>query len=224
VAEVLHDTFLCPTELRLTGNPRVIALVGPSGAGKTTTAAKLAGHLSLARGARVVLISTDVHRIGAFPQLQALGELMQVPVLTALTPSDALAKVRQARREHDVVIIDTPACSGPGPVWESLLDTLIAVEPEELLLTLAANTKPSDVQRTARHYGATLPLGGVVVTKLDESGDPGILVNVAWRFQTPVVWLGTGPDIPADLEAATPQQLVNRVWSTRLAAHAEVGS
>lgn len=218
VADALHEVFLKADGGARHADPRVIVLVGPSGAGKTSTLAKLAGHWALARGKKVALVSTDTQRIGAFAQLQALGDLMQLPVHGALSAADAVAKVRAAQREADLVLIDTPAVSGPGAAWDQLLDALIAIEPDELQLVLAATTKPADVNRLTQHFGAGLPLAGVIVTKLDESADAGLLINLAWRYRLPLTWLGTGPDIPGDLTVATPTSLVARAWTHRITA------
>jgi flagellar biosynthesis protein FlhF len=217
LADTLYDAFAVTGEPRLNGEARVVAFIGPSGAGKTTTVAKLAGRYGLGRDARVVLVTLDTQRIGAAAQLQALGDLMGVPVIAARNAADAAARLRVARLNCDLVLIDTPACSGTGsPGWDQVLDALIGLEPDEIHLVVAATTKAADVRRSVEQFTAALPLAAVVVTKTDESADLGLLVNIAWRHHLPFSFLGCGPDIPGDVELATTPRLVQLAWTRRL--------
>lgn len=217
VAEILLDTFQCPGEIDLAHGPKVIALVGPSGVGKTTTAAKLAARYGCESGARVLLASADTQRVGTFEQIRALGQLMELPTWALRSPAEAQAKVQMARQTHDLILVDTAACAAAdGEEWERLLDTLIAIDPDEIHVVVSAAMKLKDVERTVRTFREALPLHGAVVTKLDESGDPGLVVDLAWRCLMPISFLGTGHQIPGDLETATPDSLLARVWSTRL--------
>lgn len=218
VAEVLLDTFQCTGEVDLSDGPKVVALVGPSGVGKTTTAAKLAGHYHLHHGAEVMLCSTDTQRVGTFEQLRALGELMQFATTSVHTPGEASRRVEMGRRTHDLILVDTAAAAPGCPDdWERLVDTLIAAEPDEILLVLSASYRPSDAARVVDRFRDSLPVRGAVITKLDESRDAGLLVNLAWRHLLPLSYLAAGPRIPGDLEVARTSKLVERVWSARLA-------
>ncbi|MBI5832270.1 MAG: NACHT domain-containing protein [Armatimonadetes bacterium] len=217
VADVLHDTLLCSGDIRLGDEPRVVALIGPSGVGKTSLIAKLAGRFALGQQARVVLVTTDARRVGSQAQLQALGDLLQMPVVIARNAAEAEQKLRVARRHSDLILIDTPACATTqGPAWESVLDTLIALEPDEIHLVLSASTKGGDLRRSVEAFGAALPLAALAITKTDEATDHGLLVNLAWRYQIPFSYLGTGADIPDDLELATSAKLVQLAWSKRI--------
>lgn len=217
VAEVLLETFQCGREPDWSDGPKVIAVVGPSGVGKTTTVAKLAGHLAFGRGARVMLASTDTQRVGAFEQIRAMGQLMELPTAALRNPSEAQAKLQMARQAHDVILVDTAACTPQdGDAWDRLLDTLIAVEPDEIHVVVAASMRTSEAARCVEYFRQVLPLHGAVVTKLDEASQAGLLVDLAWRCLLPITWLGTGHDVPGDLEQARPDPLLERVWSPQL--------
>ena len=217
VADLLHDTLSCTGDLKLGDEPKVVALIGPSGVGKTSLIAKLAGRFALGQQARVVLVTTDAHRVGSQAQLQALGDLLQVPVVIARNAAEAEQKLRVARRHSDLILIDTPACATTqGPAWEGVLDTLIALEPDEIHLVLSAATKSSDLRRSVEAFGAALPMAALAITKCDEATDHGLLVNLAWRYRIPFSYLGVGQDIPDDLEVATSAKLVQLAWSKRI--------
>ncbi|MBI2300936.1 MAG: hypothetical protein HYU66_18655 [Armatimonadetes bacterium] len=218
VSEALLDSFQCTGEVELGGGPKVVALVGPSGVGKTTTLAKLAAHFALVQHARVVLCSSDTKRVGTFEQIRAVGDLMQLPTSAIRPPAEASQRIELARRNSDVVLLDTAAAMpGRDPDWSDLVDMLIAVEPDEIHLVVSATLRAADLAHIVDGFRKALPLRGVVVTKLDESVEPGGLVDLAWRHLTPLSYLGVGPNVPGDLETATPDALLARVWSTRLA-------
>jgi flagellar biosynthesis protein FlhF len=217
VADVLHETFTCTGELRLGERPRVVALIGPSGVGKTTTVAKLAGRYAVGGEARVLMLSADGQRVGTFGQLQAFGELMQVPTAAARTPAEAQARLRLARSHCDLVLVDTPAChAASGPAWERLLEMLISLEADEIHLVLPAAARPADARRLIDGFAAALPLSGLILTKTDEAEDLGLLANIAWHGAIPFSFLADGPDAPGDLELATAHGLAQKVWSARL--------
>jgi len=222
VAEVLLETFQCGKEPDWSEGPKVIAVVGPSGVGKTTTVAKLAGHLALDRGARVMLASTDTQRVGAFEQIKAMGQLMELPTAALRNPAEAQAKLQLARQAHDVVLVDTAACTPQdGDAWDRLLDTLIAVEPDEIHVVVSATMRTSEAARCVEYFRQVLPLHGAVVTKLDEASQAGLLVDLAWRCLIPITWLGDGHEVPADLSLARPDPLLDLVWSPQLTAPTE---
>lgn len=216
VGEVLGRCFRAVPEWRL-DQPRVVVLAGPSGAGKTSTVAKLAARFGLRGGRRVLLVSCDTQRVGTFEQIQALGELMELPVTVVRTAAEAAAKLRGVRHAFDLILIDTPAVNEDAASWRRLTDILLAVEPDEVQAVLPATLRGSDARRVLTRLTDELHVAAVVVTKLDETTAPGLLADIAWRHGLPISYLGCGPEIPADLEPARAEALLDLVWSSRLA-------
>ena len=183
---------------------RVVALVGATGVGKTTTAAKLAAWAALHRGRSVALVSMDCYRIGATDQLRTYARIMQVPCEIALKPRD-LARALERHRKRDLVIIDT---SGKSPYDERHIEELArwfgADERIEPLLTVAATTKKEDLAAT---FDAYRPLGvrGLVLSKLDETRAYAVLCQQVAASRFPIACLATGQRGPEDFLLASPE-------------------
>ncbi len=184
--------------------PRVVALVGATGVGKTTTAAKLAAWAALHQGRSVALVSMDCYRIGATDQLRTYARIMQVPCEIALKPRD-LARALDRHRKRDLVIIDT---SGKSPYDERHVEELARwfgtdsrVEP---LLTVAATTKKEDLAAT---FDAYQPLGvrGLVLSKVDETRAYAVLCQQVAASRIPIACLATGQRVPEDFLLASPE-------------------
>ncbi len=195
---------------RANGRPYVIALVGPTGAGKTTTAAKLAVRPGTFGIGRTGLLTIDTYRVGGMDQLATYAELANVPfdvVYDAAEITDAFARLRDC----DVVIVDTPgrspAAADVTDRWRSLLD---AIAPDEVHLVLPATIRPDLAQgaerayRTSRaHVGAT----HLMLSKLDEVPAERGVADLALSMALPARWITDGQDVPADLAPAVPRLL-----------------
>lgn len=195
--------------LALSGRPAVVLLVGPAGAGKTTTAGKLARHLTR-KGRHPLLVCCDPFRPAAAEQLATLAARVQVPFANAPEPVPGLkAALAEARRTlRDVVIVDTPGVP-PGEAPPPFLGELVAeVKPGDVLLTLDALTG----QEAARIAEAFLPLGvtGVVLTKLDGDARGGAALSLPARIGRPIVLVGVG-EHPQDLEPFHPERMADRI-------------
>lgn len=185
--------------------PYCIALVGPTGAGKTTTAAKLAVRRGAFGAARAGLITIDTYRVGGMEQLSTYADLADVPfevVYDAKEVDGALKRLAGC----DVVIIDTPGRSPAAQElterWRSLLD---AFTPEEVHLVMPASLRADLAFDTARSYMATRAHCGathLLLTKLDEVPRETGVADLALSLQLPVRWIADGQDVPADLKPA----------------------
>ncbi len=210
VRERLQATAL-PTPLRrASGRPYVIALVGPTGAGKTTTAAKLAVRPGTFGIGRPGLLTIDTYRVGGMDQLATYAELANVPfdvVYDASEIGDAFSRLRDC----DVIIVDTPGRS-PNAAdvtdrWRTLLD---ALKPDEVHLVLPATIRGDlalaaerAYRTSSSHVGAT----HVMLSKLDEvPGERGV-TDLALSLALPTRWITDGQDVPADLAPAVPRLL-----------------
>ncbi len=187
------------------GKPCRLALVGPTGAGKTTTAAKLAVRRGMFGAARTGLLTLDTYRVGGMEQLATYAELADVPFEVVYDAREVDAAMKRLS-SCDVVIIDTPgrspAASELTERWRSLLDVL---HPDEVHLVLPASLRPDlaiDVARAYRasrtHCGAT----HLLLSKVDEVPRESGVTELALSLDLPTRWVTDGQDVPADLKPA----------------------
>jgi flagellar biosynthesis protein FlhF len=196
---------------------KVQALIGPTGVGKTTTIAKLAASYKLRHGKRVGLITADTYRIAAVDQLRTYAGIIGIPLEIALAPADiapALAKFEQC----DVVLVDTP---GRSPRDTARLDELSAVldaiGPARTHLVLSAGASVPVLKSAARCFGAMNP-DTLIVSKADEAGALGVLLDIARLTGLPLSYLTTGQEVPDDIEPARADRLARAVLEGGLPA------
>jgi len=188
------------------GCTKVVAFVGPTGAGKTTTLAKLAVSGKYHYKKKIALISADTYRMAALEHLNTFAGIAQLPLSAVYTPEELCAAV-QAHRDCDLILIDT---AGRGQKEEEhiteLKEILHAVEGVEVHLVVPANMKSADLLATARRFDL-LPVHNLIVTKVDETRTLGSLLNVLPRIGKPISYITTGQSIPEDIELANPHRL-----------------
>src|SRR3989304_4669843 len=213
VNEELVATLGEPGRLNLKGQqPRVVMLVGLQGSGKTTTAAKLARKLR-AQGERVMLVAADPYRPAAIPQLQTLGQAIDVPVFTGdAKPPDLCAEaVRSGEKQgKTVVIFDT---AGRTQINEELMQELVAIrertKPVEVILVADAMTGQEAV-RIAEGFHKQVGLTGLILTKVDGDARGGAAISMRSVTGVPIKFLGMGEKTDA-LEAFEPSRLAPRL-------------
>lgn len=190
--------------------PRIIALVGPTGVGKTTTIAKLAAHYALREGHRAALITIDNFRVGAVEQLKTYSRIMGVPVEVAATAAELEAAI-ELHSDKELILIDTAGRSHKDSEkieeLKGFLESRFAIE---IHLCLAATTRDREVLEIVERFGV-LSVSRVIFTKLDESESYGSIVNAHLRTKFPLSYFTTGQRVPEDLEIATPGRLAGLV-------------
>lgn len=198
-----HLLFAQPID----GRVRAVALVGPTGAGKTTTIAKIAADAALVRGMRVGLISIDRYRIGGTEQLQRYADLIGIEMEVA---SDAHSLEIALRRMHDaeLVLIDT---AGRSPrdidALSAMSETLQGVqEPVEVHLCIPTATRERELEVLAERYSLLRPTR-LISTKVDEAVCCGSVVAAQMVLGLPLGYLTTGQRVPEDIIGATPRAL-----------------
>ncbi|MDX2114392.1 MAG: flagellar biosynthesis protein FlhF [Planctomycetota bacterium] len=192
------------------GRPVTIALIGPTGVGKTTTVAKLAATFKLRQNKRVGLITCDTYRIAAVDQLRTYASIINVPLKVASTPAEMRAACA-ALADRDVVLIDT---AGRPPRDEQRLEELrallAAAEPHQTHLVLSsAAAEPVLLEAAARF--APLGCDRVIMTKLDEAVNFGVVVNVLRRLNARLSFVTTGQEVPDHIEVAAQERLARLV-------------
>ncbi len=213
--ERLIDAFAgiikCSGPLRLKkAGPRIMATVGPTGVGKTTTIAKLAAMYALNKGARVAMITTDNFRVGAIEQLKTYSKIMDVPLEVAATVKE-LETVLAKHADKDLILIDT---AGRSPKDREKLEELkVYLESHpaiETYLCISATTRDREMNEIVANY-SVLPISRLLFTKLDESESFGCIVNAQVRNKYPLSYFTTGQKVPEDIEVATARKLANLV-------------
>ena len=191
---------------------RVVALVGPTGAGKTTTIAKLAAHFALQEKKRVVLVTLDTYRMGACEQLEAYGELMRVPVALA-TNRREFARILDNHADKDIILVDTMGKSHREEKYCSQLKHIFQAAPErETHLVQSAATQEAVVNAGFRQF-APLGIDRVLFTKLDEAVNFGLLFNTAVRHRIPFSYFTTGQRVPEDIEVAAGEKVIRLIFN-----------
>jgi flagellar biosynthesis protein FlhF len=214
-APALQDMGLrCFVDTDPAGPLRMLALVGPSGMGKTTLAIKLAAIQALRKGRRVALMTLDDQRIGAVEQLRIYAGILGVPLAVATSAADARQAV-DGWSSMDVIIIDTPGVSpGENERRSEVRQILSALKCKEVHLVLNAGSRESDLMAVIEAWKRG-PVSCLAFTRLDETGVYGSLLNVLIRSQLPLSWLSTGPRIPEDLTERSVEMLAGRLWPIR---------
>ena len=185
-----------PVELE-SAEPVISVFVGPTGVGKTTTIAKIAGQAAARHGKRVALISTDSLRVGGQEQLARYGELLGIPAY-ACSDASALGTLIETLNDRDLILIDTPGCSPADLARLSKLRRVINGLGARVHLVLSATTKSEDLAKTIKRFHRYSP-GRLVFTKIDETESKGNLVGELLRHGLPLSFLTDGQSVPEDL-------------------------
>ncbi|MDM7554496.1 flagellar biosynthesis protein FlhF [Xanthomonas fragariae] len=195
----------------------VIALVGPTGAGKTTTIAKLAQRFAAQHAPRdVALVTTDIQRVGGREQLHSYGRQLGIAVHEA-DSAESLLELLERLCDYKLVLIDTAGMGQRDRALAAQLNWLRAAHQVTSLLVLPANAHFSDLDEVVRRFAHAKPQG-VVLTKLDETGRFGSVLSVVVDHQMPITWVTDGQRVPDDLHRANAASLVLRLEDLRRAA------
>lgn len=192
------------------GQARVVALVGPTGVGKTTTIAKLAAAFSLIDKKRVALVTADTYRVAAIRQLQTYGEILGVPIEVVYSPEEMKSAISKHSGD-DLILIDTAGRSPRNPMQIQELKCLMeASDPHEVHLALSATTRYADLLDVLERFGK-IRIDRLVLTKLDEGTRFGSLLNLSVKTGKALSYVTTGQNVPEDFEPADARKLARLV-------------
>ncbi len=189
-----------------------IALVGPTGVGKTTTLAKIAASYLSRYSNSIALITIDTYRIAAVEQLKVYGEIMHLPVDVVITPE----QLQQAIIKHsdkELILIDT---AGRSPRDSFCIDELASfLQPDLQIdkhLVLSAGTRENELLDTIERFN-TLGISNTIFTKIDECSSLGILLNTQIQNSTPLSYVTNGQRVPEDLMEISPKIVAELIMS-----------
>ncbi len=208
--ELLSDQVIT-TQENLLETGGVIALLGPTGVGKTTTVAKLAARAAMDFGAEdIALVTTDTFRIGAQEQLSTYGRILGCPVKVA-KDADELTDILYQLRHRRLVLLDTAGMGQRDLRLSEQLDALMQSHGSQIrsLLVLPATSQRRVLQETIDHF-CRIPLSGCVLTKLDESLSLGEILSVIVENALPVTYFADGQRVPEDIRQANGRYLVEK--------------
>jgi len=196
--------------------PRVVALVGPTGAGKTTTIAKLAAIEKFVNNARVGLITLDTFRIGAIEQLRTFASIADIPMEVVYRPAEMNAAIKKLANK-DVILVDTVGRSQRAAKDLSELKKFVEVaRPDEVHLVLSASTGIRTLVEVVDRFKSLKP-NHIIFSKIDEAVTFGPLFNIAQKANVNVSYLTTGQGVPDDIVPADGIKFASLVYQGALA-------
>ena len=198
-----------------TSGPHVVALIGPTGVGKTTTLAKLAANLKLREKHRVGLITLDTFRIAAVDQLKRYADIIGSP-LKVVQSGEELREAVRSMGDCDFLLIDTAGRS-PNDTMKlnELRGLLSTVEPDEVHLVLSSTASEDCINLAVSRFN-DVRVDKIIFTKLDEAAHVGVVLNVVRKVNKSLSYITTGQDVPDDIEVGKGRRLAQLILGNSL--------
>jgi flagellar biosynthesis protein FlhF len=195
--------------------PHIVALIGPTGVGKTTTLAKLAANLKLREKRRVGLITLDTYRIAATEQLIKYANIIGSP-LRVVSNIDDLRSAIESMNDCEFILIDTAGRSPRDALKLSELRSFLdAAAADEVHLVLSTTASQECVELAIEKF-AEVRCDKIIFTKLDEAAHVGVVLNVVRRMNKSLSYITTGQDVPDDIEVGRGKRLAQLILGSSL--------
>jgi flagellar biosynthesis protein FlhF len=206
IVHLLEDEVRTTGPISTSGDGcRVVAMVGPTGVGKTTTIAKLAANFRLREKKRVGLITVDTYRVAAVEQLRTYADIIDLPMEVVATPREMREAVRRLG-DLDLVLMDTAGRSPRDEVRIQELKSMLGeAEADEVHLVLSSTASAKSLIGTVERF-AEVGATAMLLTKLDEATNLGHLLPVVRNSPMPLSYLTDGQDVPDDIQVAHPRK------------------
>lgn len=190
----------------LSGRPKIVALIGPTGVGKTTTLAKIAANFVLDKGVSAAMITADTYRISAVEQLKTYSDIIGLP-LDIVYSAEALKKAIDKHKGKQLILIDTAGRSQYNEYQMQELCELLSVDKNiEKHLVMSATTKNRDAAEILEHFSVCKP-DRIIFTKTDETSCSGIVLNIMHKKKLALSYLTNGQSVPDDIYPASIEKL-----------------
>jgi flagellar biosynthesis protein FlhF len=187
------------------------AFIGPSGSGKSSMVAKLAANFKKQHKAKVLIVSFDNNRLASTEQMRIYSRILDV-AFESINAAEELESVLDRNQNVDLVFIDTGGCSPKSSSQIKALTQLSEINfPIDFHLVIPSSDKESQMERCVRSF-SPLSLSSVCFTKLDESWSYGEIFNISSKWSIPISYFSTGSRIPEDIERATKERVVERIF------------
>ena len=205
----MEDIIGAPAPLVVkSDNQKVVALIGPTGVGKTTTIAKIAADFVQNNDYKVGLVTADTYRIAAVQQLKTYSDIINIP-LEVVYDEDEFAKVLASKyKDYDLILLDTPGSSWNDKVQLGRLKKLVnknLIDETHLLLSL--NSSNDNIEKVIEKFSELNP-NRFLLTKIDEATNFGNILNLGYNYKQPFSYFSAGQDVPDDIEVAYQEKLM----------------
>ena len=202
-----------PIKKTKTNGPHIVALIGPTGVGKTTTIAKLAANLKLREKRRVGLITIDTFRIAAIDQLKRYADILGAPLKVVGSPEDIKGAI-DGMSDCDFILIDTAGRSPKDSLkLVELRQFMTQAQPDDVFLVLSTTSCESAVELAVEEF-SKVRVDKLIFTKLDEAAQLGVVLNVCRKINKGLAYVTNGQDVPDDIEEGHGRKLAKLILGT----------